>query len=305
MKRLIPLFILAGCSYFERSVPEQSTTAAPRVDLQAKYDSMVAEIVAASDPVSGWHLNDDCDRTLWAGLACAAGVPGVKIDLAQLAPGVIGRRPDRACWDPELGEQGSKSTTSQDMATGYLLCAWRTKRLDLFETFATACESRSVGVDGQRACIIGEPWPAQAARVLLRSNLLGILGRAIYSISGGADKRDYRVLSPIYVGQPEADYERHLQALGMIFDGEVDTQTPKLTDITPQQKDQLAALAAADPIDWTAAAGLAVYSGDYGPVLALLMAEPVVCPTYTRGDEIDCKVSWAFAARLVLDHLKE
>jgi hypothetical protein len=303
MKHLIPLLLLAGCSYFERSVPEQSATATvPRADLQAKYDSMVAEIVAASDPVSGWPLKDDCDRTLWAG---AAGVPGVNIDLAQLAPGVIGRRPDRACWDPELGDQGSKSTTSQDMATGYLLCAWRTKRLDLLETFATACESRSVGIDGQRACIIGEPWPAEASRVLLRSNLLGILGRTIYSISGGADKRDYRALTPFYLGLPEADYERHLQALGMIFDGEVDTQTPKLTDITPQQKDQLAALAVADATDWTAAAGIAVYSGDFAPVLALLMADPIVCPTYTRGDEIDCKVSWAFAARLVLDHLKE
>lgn len=297
---------VVACSYFDRDVEETSGTSTDRSKLQEKFDVVMADVVYNRDQASGWPSADDCDGTLWAGLLCAAGAPGVNIDLAELGPGVIGRKPGKACWDATLGDQGSKSTTSNDMVQGYFWCAWRTQRLDLLEKFATACESRPVLFEGVPACIIGEPHPAMASRVVLRPNLLGSLGRMLYAMTDGSDRRDYRALPSLYVGLPDEDYARHLQSLGIALNGEVHSRSPKsfaVLDATPQERAQLQALVQKDPTDWTAAAALAVYTGDYGPVTATLLADSP-CPTYSR-EPINCKVSWLFAARLVLDHLKD
>lgn len=306
----ILLALAAGCGHFEHSVPEQ-VAPGPRAELQAAYDQTSAEVVAERDQASGWPSADDCDGVLWAGLLAAAGAPDVKLDLAELAPGVIGRRPGADCFREDRDGNGrvdSGSTTSNDMIMGYLWGTWRTRRMDLLEKFATACESRPVSVDGQFGCILGDPFPAEAARVVLRPNGLGLLGRVIYAVSGGSDKRTYRDLPAVYIGVPEEDYGRHLQALGIILNGEVHTQGPKqfgVLDVTPQEKDQLALLLQKDPNDWTAAAGLAVYTGDFQAVVGTLLDSGAPCPTYARGAALNCKVSWLFAARLVLNHLEE
>lgn len=306
MKHLLPLMLLiTACGHLEHSVPEQ-VAPGPRAELQAAFDVTSAEVVAERDQASGFPSADDCDGVLWAGLECAAGVPGVNIDLAELAPGVLGRRPGADCHAEDRdgnGKPDSGSTTSQDMALGRLMCAWRSRDLAFLQRFADACEARPFLFDGLPACIIGEPYPEAASRVVMRPNLMGLLGRAIFVLSSGSDDRPYRRVPAFHVGTPE-DYEAHLRSLGITLDGEIDTALGSLdmVDITPAEKSQLESLVAADPTDWTAAAALGVYSGDFAPALALLLAPARVCPTYTRTP-LNCKVSWLFAARLVLDHL--
>ncbi len=311
---IVMAYGLVGCSYFDADVPEHSSPSSTETQqLAVRADNVQAEIEAEADQATGWPSASDCDGTLWAGLACAAGVRNVNIDLAELSSGVIGRRPGPHgdCRSDEQIATRSGSSVSNDMFQGFSWCVWRTKRLDLAQRFATACESRRLLQGALPACVIGEPYPESLDRVVLRPNGLSIVGKILYALTDHSDDRDYRTIPSVYSASG-ADFERHLAALGIALNGEL-TQgelplaAPELGVGVFTMFDVLRRLADADANDWTAQAVLGVYTGDYAPSLKLLLAEPMVCPTYARGTTdadtaIYCKVSWLFAARLVLAH---
>jgi hypothetical protein len=240
----------------------------------------------------GWPSKVDCDGTLWAGLACAAGVP-VAIQLAEYEPGQVHRRPAPSCWDG--GDRGARATTSQDMLTGYMLCAWRRRDLAALQRLADYGERHD--------WVMGAPASA-TERVVLRRNLRGLLGRMILVLSGGKDRRGYRALAPIYLPVVE-DYERHIQVLGIQMQGEVDAETPlaelRDTGIEEHMYQRLKTMAEEAPADALFQGAYHEYSdGDMAAPTALLLDDATPTPTYVRGADTYKLVHWLHAASRVL-----
>jgi hypothetical protein len=304
MKELFLLLALAsGCAYFEHH-KEKDGPPAPGADLGALYQEHLAQLAAASDPATGWPSATDCDGTLWAGLACAAGAP-VDVAQAEYAPGVLHRRPASvgACWTPEDGDVGSKSTVSQDMATGYVWCLWRRGDRAALARLADYGEAHAETLAGQPlGWVLGEPYPQEAARVVLRPNLIGVIGRALESLSAGTDQRSYRTLPALYP-PVEDGYQRHLQVLGILLQGETANHNPSLfLDIDGDMLRRLHEAADAHPEDALYQAALAVYTGDYAAPTARLVDPAYQPPDYVRGAPAYGLVHWLFAAKTVLNH---
>ena len=272
-------FTLVGCGFFERHHEKDGDGAS---SLAAIHAGTLDELKGLSDPATGWPSATDCDVTLWAGEARAAGA-AVDLDQAEYEPGVVHRRPKATgpCWTPERGDVGSKSTVSRDMLTGYIV-----GRL-------AAGEFEALGRLADAGAAAG--WqmglPASQPEVYLGENLKGILCRAI--------SRECGNLPPFY--QPvSADYERHIQTVGIVLQGMTTGQG--LVDIDGEMLARLRENVDASPADGLFQAALAVYTGDYAPAIKLLTDPAYVCPTYVRGSPNYCLVHKAFAMWLVLKH---
>ncbi len=297
---------VAGCGLFE-TYPEKDGVE-PMDQLRLRYQEQKEALGAASDPATGWPSSTDCDGTLWAGLACAGGAP-VNVELAEYAPGIVHRRPVSvgACWTPEAGDLGSKSTVSQDMLTGYVWCLWRSSNVAATQRLAAAGEARPEVVLGQTVgWVLGEPYPQMAEAVVLRPNLIGAVGRMLYTFSAGADSRSYRNYPALYP-PTSIDYAQHLQALGIVLQGEIDTATREAgllaLDIDGHMLARLREFAEAHPEDALFQASLGVYTGDYARATELLLDPNYAAPSYVRGASAAyALVHWLFAADLVLRH---
>lgn len=307
---------LTACSAFEK-----------KADKPAADDPRIGELrlAAAQWSVSlteklddGWLARSECDSTLWNGLACAAGVP-IKIELAEYSPGELHRRPAPSCWTKEAGDQGARSTISSDMILGYEACLWRRKDLDGLKRLASYGEAHDRTIGWQ----MGEPYPEQLERVLLRPSAQGRLGTLIERLSDGDDKRSYRLIPELYA-EVGADFEEHLQVVGMLIDGEADRlvrfKTPGdevfeegdqaledlgLIDIPKSGFQRLKDLARARPQDALIQCVLGIYTGDEMPPITLLLDPGYQCPSYVRSDdpaaaEAYCEVHKLLAADCVL-----
>lgn len=293
MKIIFLILLLSGCSYFEKHERKTATENANVAGLKSAFDVRLAAYNQQTAVTHGWPSFEDCDGTIWAGKALAAGAD-TDLSLAEYNPGEIHRRIAPACWNEVDGDIGSKSTTSNDMILGYILGNWRTKNLDALKRLAD--------YGSKNNWVMGKPYPEMASRVVLKPNQIGLLGRAIYALSGGSDDRAIRKTPVTYFAVSE-DYEQHLQALGIVLYGEVDDQAKlALTDVTGNMVDRLNELVAADPDNALFHAALGTYTGDLDRAIELLMDESTPAPGYVRG-EIGNQyhlVEWLFAADLVL-----
>ena len=298
---------LTACGTLERHEPKNVAPSAELASLYAERLETYNSLTAAN---AGWPSVDDCDSTLWAGLACAGGAP-VAYTKAEYSPGVIHRRPVRACWTPEAGDVGSKSTVSNDMLLGHMLCAWSNKDAGAFQRLA--------GYGEQHDWIMGAPV-TEPGDVILKPNQIGMTGRAIYVLSGGADNRYYRRLFRFYA-PVEKDYERHLQAIGIALQGEITEAIRKagldasldvgrsLIDINGDMLARLEELVRAEPENPLFAVALGVYSGDMAKGVELLLRNDAPRPTYVRSkdrhaDDLYWRAEWLFAARLALNRMR-
>lgn len=251
----------------------------------------------------GLPSRSDCDTALWAGEACAGGA-NVAIDQLEYSPGEIHRRPVPACWDGT--DQGAQTTISRDNLTGYMACLWARQDLEGLRRLAAYGEAH--------AFVMGKP--IADGRTILGVNLTGLLGRMIYSLSGGQDDRAYALAFEAYAPVFE-DYEQHVQAVGITLQGEVaasireqglplDISAIALTDISPGMKSRLEELVAAHPEDYLFQAALGVYTGDFSRAVTLLLEHPPA-PSYVRGDQPELfeRARWLYSARLVLKHMKK
>lgn len=306
MKHLALIVLLActSCGRFELFPAKSSPADSRSEQLQALKASKRARLAELADKATGWPSTTDCDALLWAGLACAAGMP-VAIELAEYPDGVWNRRPAPACWNPEQGDVGSKSTTSNDMVLGKYWCRWRqgteaaTASLQRFADHAEAHDWQ-----------IGEPI-TEPGRVILKPNQIGMLGRMLFVKTNGRDDRYWRRLFTAYA-PVEADFERHLQALGIVLQGEITealnaksldaTVEPaqSLLDIDGDMHKRLEELELAEPNNPLYAAALGVYRGDMTRAIDLLLADGPA-PTYARGDSAEAYAlaEWLFTADLV------
>jgi len=294
------ILTLTACGVFKSH--DETSGSLQTAQLLSKRDSVRSMILEQRDPVTGWPSKDDCDGLLWAGLLAASGID-VDLSLAEDLPGHWQRRP-LPCWTPEAGDVGSKSTISSDMVTGLLWSAWRAKDLALLQRFAALGEAHEERVAGVRlGWIVGEPYPAEASRVVIRQNLYGLVGRMIYQLSEGKDDRSYRHESTIYFDVKE-DYARHIQTLGILLQGEVrgDSHGFNVVSVYEDELERLHANKNTDPNDALFQTSVAIYGGDYSEAYRLLMDDAYVHPTYVRGAEIYKLVHWLFAAELVLKY---
>ena len=279
MKYLI-LLLLTSCSF-----PNKAKQVDHNEDLQFFYDVTYKEVLGELDPVTGWITNTDCDSLLFSGIACSLDFP-VRIELAEYAPGEIHRRPFNSCYTKDHGDQGSKSTISRDMLTGYMSCLWERKDLDGFKRLADYGE--------KHAWIMGEP-ASMVSRVSFGGNLTGLLGRALYSLSGHGSDRTYRHLPTSYLPVLK-DYERHVQVQGILLQDKVSG------GITDEMLERLKDHAATYPDDQLFSAALGRFTGDQSHTIELLLKD-TPCSSYVRGEkpETYCLINWLQAARIVLD----
>ena len=294
MRWFITIFLLiTSCG--SKSI--EPTTLSKNAELQARYDEKVLASKSAFDPLTGWPSATDCDGTLWAGLAYAAGIDSVQLQLAEYNEGEIHRRPSPSCWDGE--DRGSKTTVSRDMLNGYMWGMWRARNLDALRRLARYGETHFWKM--------GEPL--DDGRVILTGNGIGLLGRMIKKLDG--PDKIYRHIQPLFT-EVSNDYEQHMLALGILLEGEVDQPVqPELLppgyefpgryqNITKGQRELLGWLVGQHPEDALFQAGNATYSGDYSKAIELLLDQNYQCPSYVRGNVNYCLVHWLFAAKLVL-----
>ncbi len=298
MKFLALLLCLTSCSSFmERHKEKDPATPASVERLRDLFEEKKLVYASLADADTLWPSLDDCDGLLWSGLVCAAGI-GAKVGLAEYEPGVIHRRPYRACWTKAEGDVGSKSTISNDMLLGYFWCGWRNKDLAAMQRLGDYGQANNF--------VMGEPFPSQASRVVLKPNGQALLGRIIYELSGHDDKRSYRDIPLIYLPVSE-DFERHLQVLSIVLGGEISSLTAEngLLDISDESLSRLQENVHGDPNDALFQAALGVYTGDMTAAIALLEDPNYIYPSYVRGSENFKIVHWLFAADLVLRRYKE
>ena len=292
MKILFLVLFLVSCSHgsHEESTPLDDERLTVLAD---KFKSKKEGVTALLDPQTGWVNNHDCDGTLWAGKAAAIGLP-VQLDLAEYAPGELHRRPAPSCWNEKDGDVGSKSTISNDMILGWLWAKWNLKDFEAIKRLAQYGEDHN--------WVMGKP-ASMVSRVLLKPNQQGLLGRMIFEMSQGTDSRSYRHLFEYYAEVKE-DYEMHLQALGILLQGEVsmDQLDPNLLDINDQMIQRLHDLVDANPENPLFQAALGVYTGDFDQAITLLLEDTTPVPTYVRGGNVEvlAKVEWLFAANIVI-----
>jgi hypothetical protein len=282
--------MFSGCQYVKKHESKDAATSDRTEDLRKKYDEIYAEVEASLDPETGMPGRDDCDLALWAGLACSIGMP-VKIELLEYSPGEIHRRPFKACWNETEGDVGSKSTISKDMISGYSACLWARKDLQGLQRLADYGEKND--------WIMGKPSEL-LSRVLLSGNGIGLIGRAIYSLSSGSDDRYYRRIGFLFP-KVEADFERHIQTHGILLQDSVD-DSYNLTSINDEMLDRLIENAELEPSNSLFAAALGRFTGDQSKAISLLLDPKTPCPSYARGETPDtyCKIDWLKAAKLVI-----
>jgi hypothetical protein len=280
---LISLVLIASCSKEDNNKPEQHDD--PIDELKSRYDLVLYDSINRLDPVTGWPGVNDCDGTLWAGLACSVGMP-VKIELAEYSPGEIHRRPYKSCYTREQGDVGSKSTISRDMLTGYMACLIERKDLPALKRLANYGEKNT--------WIMGEPYDL-VSRVFLGNNLIGLLGRSIYKLSNGDSDRIYRKLPTEYQSVSQ-DFERHIQVKGILLQSKI---TGSITDqMLSRLKDHVNAY----PDDHLFHAALGKFTGDQSKTIQLLSKENP-CTKYVRGENPDlyCEINWLQSAKIVLE----
>ncbi len=278
------VLLLISCGYFKKD-PEKSQPASSLADrLRAKEAGWLADLKAQSDATTGWPSATDCDGTLWAGLAKAAGLTTVKLELAEPTPGGIVRSPSSPC-----------TPSSRDTILGYGYGRFVEGDLGAYQRLADYGEAHQ--------------WDMSADTTLSYIDPVGqgIIARAIDGLSGGTDKRGYGGI-PLACAPPLVkDYEQHLQVVEALLGGEVADKlearpalNAKPRDIPAGCAETLKELATDSPKDGLFAAANGVYSGAMEPALTLLLSDDYSCPSYVRGAPTYCLVHKLFAARVIL-----
>lgn len=247
---------LLSCGYFDIIKPSKKQKPTQLEQLETRYQENLEKL--QSFPSWG----DDCDSTLWAGLAKAGGVK-LDISASKAETGQWYRRPSKDCYSTG----SSRSTFSNDMAVGIILSA---SIGDLKHWFTWVVKNGYVMGEGDPGAVIMKP------------NILGVLGRRL-----GMN------LAPRYPYiRNNKDYVRHIQTL-MIY---VDSRSTGF--ITRKELELLKSYD--NGSDYLIMAVIGKYDGSQERTVSLLLQEPKP-PSYVRGDPERYRLAhWLFAASIVL-----
>jgi hypothetical protein len=276
-KYILMVFLVVGCGVKKEKIAEPHNLD----DLRSEYNTRLA----AFD--SGWPSVSDCDATLWAGLACFAGVD-LDITEAEYEPGVVHRRPksEGSCFVDGV-DLGAKSTVSNDMLSGYILCAGVKNNIGAL--------TRLYEVSSSRDWKTGEAQFASRDRVQMSSNLQKHLADAIYRSSGGEIQKEKRRNTLAYFPS-DIDYARHLTSVGFLM-----ADIWNRHEISWLMVRILEANFNKDKNDAFTTAVLGRYEHGYSQKAVDLLLGDYRSPSYVRGDESYHEVHWLGAAKVVLD----
>lgn len=114
--------LLVVVSLLVSSCGRSKLSSEQRAQLQAAYDERLNELRTASlGHTAGWPSDEDCDASLWAGIARLAGAEWVDISAAVQPNGRPTRLPYADCGPGDMGyNAGSATTISNDMITGII-----------------------------------------------------------------------------------------------------------------------------------------------------------------------------------------
>ena len=268
------LLFLLGCSTTNSPSREEIAS------LQSEYNLRLEKLREESKlNLAGWPADNECDGALWAGIARAAGADWVDISAAVQPDGRPTRMPFSDCGPGDLGyNNGSASTTSNDMITGIML--------GMFAAGETDTAKLMWDYGYSHGWVMGYPT-YYISRVLLRPNGITMLARLLYSTSSGT--YDYAArLSPVIYGPVKEDFEGHLILLGRYLERRLGGPQYGM-----EAAEQL--LAHYRPNDALAQA----VAGETGKAAKLLLSN-YKSPSYVRGHPSYHLVHWLFAARIVL-----
>ena len=290
MKKLFCIFLfLLACG--KKDIDEKKAEPSDFLErLRERYKWYLDEEIKKTwDVETGWPDAKDCDGLLWAGLAKAAGVSSVKLELAEYEPGKLHRRPKSPCW-ANGQDLGSKSTISRDMVLGWLWGSTAHSDWDAIKRFQQRGEDKN--------WVIGDPWPERPGEVLMNGNLIGLLGRI--SCSKWDYCPPYKYIEALHE-KSEKDYVRHLTTLFILLDSKVDDMI-KQVDITENSLEMLKWNHEKDPNDLLFEAAYRLFTdGKFDNVISGLLSDNMYYPSYVRGSSTYVDVYWLFTAKLVLD----
>jgi len=168
-----------------------------------------------------WPSDKDCDSALWAGVARAAGLEEVQVDLALTWEGRPTRLPCGDCGPGSHGyNNGSAATTSTDMMLGTILGLFVSKdRISLERMRAYADEHR--GIMGVPKELVARTWIKPGTRAFL--------SQAIHKLGGKKD--NWALLGQLRAPNQE-DYQLHLELLSyylesLLLDGKLSKSNRK------------------------------------------------------------------------------
>lgn len=280
LTKYIAIFLLVGCGVKEEKIKQPERLG----ELRVKYDQKISEI----NWQNGWPSLKDCDGTLWAGLACYAGVE-TDILLAEYKAGEVHRRPKEphgSCF-VDGKDLGARSTVSNDMLSGYILCNGVKKDTDALV--------RLYEVSAARNWKTGESEFGSRDRVEMSSNMQKHLADAIKYASGG-DVQKEKSRNNLAYFPTNIDYARHLSSVGFLM-----AHIWNRSEVSWLMVRVLQANYNKDKNDAFTAAVLGRYEHGYSQKAVDLLLGDYTSPTYVRGDDNYHIVHWLAAAKVVLD----
>lgn len=236
----------------------------------ATLESLEAEAKKLTDAKTNW-LNNGCDGMLWEGKYNAVvNLSNIRASEFIDYPGRFGRTPAKRCFNGN--DNGAKTTWSRDMATGFILWAWRTKNLDALKDHA------EYGVSNQ--------WqmgaPLSDGRTIYTPQLIGLLYQAIYALGGPNNAN--RKWPSLYTKGLD-DYEAHLQMLDIVLRQEIEEKLGERTleVMRKAMRERVSEHAAREPNNVFYQAVEASYTGDFAHAASLCVDRKV--GSYVRCDK--------------------
>ena len=275
MKRslLIPLisllFLACAENPFKKQKPEVDEMTVEREKLKQSYSDRLKK---AGEWKDGIPSADDCDGSLWAGVAAASGVP-VKLDKFLYPGDKPQRRPGETCYPGD-----SRSSTSNDQLIGLGLGSYLSQQKSIIKRI------ESYGRDND--WIMGDP-PTGIGEVLMKPNL-----RIVYQRSAGRSPK-----VPTFYTVVNKDFAYHTQVLLILWEGE---ESGKLSR---NAVDRLKAASRAFPNDYLFEAAKGAYTGHMDRAI-LKLNQGIKPSSYVRGEEPErfALANWLLAARIALKY---
>ena len=304
--------LIFGCS--KDNEPKEPAVDPRAVELQELFDDNCAEVLKFVD-TDGWLLPDDGDGMLWSGMlgavptcltafnAAAAEWPDQpgRFDRAPPAGSVTSDNPDWCSW-------------SRDMQKGFLWWAWRTRSVDVV--------LRHIEYGRKNNWVMGLPFGD--GRCLYTPSAIGLNYQVTWGL--GAPDDPSRLWPDIYSSGLD-DYQAHIQVKNIVLRGEVEEARRNdgdaypdnpddppvvdeggsfgLVDVDDTQLDRLKEHAEREPKCGFFTAAYGVYTGDFSPAFAALLAPDQKCSYVRCNNPRACYLAdWLFAADLVLRRYK-
>jgi len=234
-------FVFISCGYFE-SIDEKPTQEGDKWQhLYWLIDQWIEKSEEIRDLETGWLCVKDCDGIIWAGKYASSPLVKEKVNIRAAEypsqPGKYTRRPlsSGLCWSEQLGDQGSQTNWSRDMATaGLLPYAFFTGQREILEQHAAYGEKNHFILDGLPLWQMGEPL--NDGRTVYTPGLVGLVYQLIYAM-GGEDNSNRRIPNIFISGLD--DYQAHLAVMHILLLGEASIQVGDADSIPAQQDEKL------------------------------------------------------------------